>query len=87
MEAKIQLGDAYVYDSKNLAVVALQAKVLEDGGEYKEAVDKYKEALTLEPNNIDTHTKLAHLYGIMNKFDDAKKELATIDKINLLPKK
>jgi tetratricopeptide (TPR) repeat protein len=85
MESKIQLDDAYMLDSKNLAVEA-QAVEQEDEGKTKEAVDKYKEALTLDPNNIDVHTKLAHAYGTLNDFDNAKKELAEVDKIKLAPK-
>jgi tetratricopeptide (TPR) repeat protein len=87
VESKIQLDDAYMLDSKNLAVVEGQAVELEDEGKTKEAVEKYKEALTLDPNNIDVHTKLAHAYGILNDFDNAKKELAEVDKIKLLPKR
>jgi tetratricopeptide (TPR) repeat protein len=93
MESKIQLDDAYMLDPKNLAVVEAQAVELEDEGQakgdvdkYKQAVDKYKEALTLDPNNIDVHTKLAHAYGLLNDFDNAKKELAEVDKIKLAPK-
>ena len=87
MEAKIQLDDAYVYDSKNVAVIEGQAVNFDDQHDFEHAVSKYKEALTIEPNNIDLHTKLAHTYGLMNKFDEAKKELAEVDKIKLQPKK
>jgi predicted Zn-dependent protease len=86
MESKIQLDDAYLLDPKNLPVVEGQAVELDDEGKTKEAVDKYKEALTLDPNNVDVHTRLAHAYGILNDFDNAKKELAEVDKIKLMPK-
>ena len=86
MESKIQLDDAYMLDPKNLSVVEGQAVELDDEGKTKEAVDKYKEALALDPSNIDLHTKLAHAYGILNDFDNAKKELAEVDKIKLAPK-
>jgi tetratricopeptide (TPR) repeat protein len=87
METKIQLDDAYLLDPKNLLVVEGQAVELEEEGKAKEAVDKYKEALVIDPTNIDVHTKLAHAYGVLNDFDNAKKELAEVDKIKLLPKK
>lgn len=87
MEAEIQLKEAYQLDPKNLSVVSLQGKVLEDGGKLKEAAEKYKEAIALDPNNTELHQSLAHCYGLLNQFDDAKKEFAVIDKIKLQPKK
>jgi Flp pilus assembly protein TadD len=87
MEAKIQYQDAYVIDPKNIAVIQGQAKCLEDENDFKGEVAKLQEAAALDPNNIDLHTNLAHTYGLMNQFDDAKKELAIIDKIKLMPKK
>jgi tetratricopeptide (TPR) repeat protein len=86
VEAKIQYDEAYLLSPKNTTVLLGQAKVHEDLGEFGAAVAKYKEAITLDPNNIDIHTRLAHTYGLLNQFDEAKKELAEVDKIKLQPK-
>ena len=86
VEAKIQFDEAYLVDSKSVPVIEGQAKVMEDNGDSKGALDKYKEAIAIDPSNIDLHEKLAHTYGILNDFENAKKELAEVDKIKLQPK-
>lgn len=86
-EAKEVLNEGYILDSKNLGIVSGLARLEDDQGNYEGAVEKYKEALVLDPNNIDLHAKLAHTYGLLNKFEDAKKELAEVDRIKLQPKK
>jgi tetratricopeptide (TPR) repeat protein len=87
MEANEVLNEGYTFNQKNLALVSAMARLQDDQGNYEAAVEKYKEALALDPNNIDLHTKLAHVYGLLNKFDDAKKELGEVDRIKLQPKK
>ena len=53
-------------------------------GKYKEAIDAYKKALSLDPNHTGTHNYIGHTYLKMGFFDKAKYHLEMLDLICLL---
>jgi tetratricopeptide (TPR) repeat protein len=53
--------------------------------EYPEALDAYKRALALDPDHRGAHEYLGEAYLEMNQLDDAKKELAILNKACWLP--
>src|SRR6266481_884307 len=50
-------------------------------GHLDKSLTYYKEALELEPDHLEAHEYLGELYLMMNRPDDAKKELATLTKL------
>src|SRR5262245_36678669 len=56
-------GDAYYHFAK--------ARVLDDQGRTSQAIDEYKKALELDPNNSDIYSEMAAMYLKNNRVRDA----------------
>jgi Tfp pilus assembly protein PilF len=83
VEAKVLLDEAYNHDTKFAPAIIGQAKLCEMQNDNDGAVAKYKEAVTLDPNNLELRTTYVHALSLANKWDDVKKEQAEIDRIKL----
>jgi adenylate cyclase len=51
-------------------------------GMYDESIAAYKKALSIEPNNLFTHLRLAACYSLSGRGDEARAEAAEVLKIN-----
>jgi len=83
VEAKVQLDEAYTHDSKYVPAIIGQAKLCEMQNDNDGAVAKYKEAVGLDPNNLELRATYVHGLSLANKWDDVKKEQAEIDRIKM----
>jgi Tfp pilus assembly protein PilF len=83
VEAKVQLDEAYNHDSKYVPAIMGQAKMCDMQNDNDGAVLKYKEAVALDPNNLELRNTYVHALGLANKWDDVKREQAEIDRIKL----
>ena len=54
-------------------------------GHYPEALENYKKALELDPDHRGVREYLGEAYLEMNQLDEAKKQLAALDKLCFLP--
>src|SRR4029453_6767097 len=63
------------------AVIAEARALRQKGGEWR-AVDKFREAIALDPNNAAIHTELADLYLAMKENDSARKAVAEALRLN-----
>ncbi len=48
------------------------------GGRYKTAIERYREAIELAPDQLDAHYELATVLGHLGRFDESLKEFAIV---------
>ena len=80
-EAKQEFEQATYYDPKSVAGLSGQAQLFEAKGDMKSALDKYRDAVKANPDDVDAHQTLAMALGRADKFDEAKVELESVKKL------
>jgi predicted Zn-dependent protease len=77
-EALDILGDVKHPDSMTLTMIGYATRKL---GDYDGGLAYYQKALTLDPNNVNTHEYLGEAYAEKGKTDLAKVELAKVEAV------
>lgn len=86
-EAKQEFDQATYYDAKSVAALSGQAQLLEAKGDMPGALDKYRDAVKAEPDNIAAHETLASALGRADKFTEANAEVEVVRKLKAAPPK
>jgi Tfp pilus assembly protein PilF len=86
-EAKQEFEQAVYYDNKSALGLEGQGQVLEAKGDMKSALDKYRDAVKANPDDIEAHNTLAMALGRADKFDEAKVEIEAVRKLKEAPPK
>jgi cytochrome c-type biogenesis protein CcmH/NrfG len=75
VSSKIQsLKDAVKKDPKNLSALVELGNLYFDSGQPKEAIDAYRQYLTIKPDNSDVRTDIGIMYRALGEFDRAIEE-------------
>lgn len=72
LEAKTYLERAQILDDRNGEVCNKLGFVMQALGDYDDALEQYKNALQLDPNNDRTHLAAAELLSTLHRYDDAR---------------
>jgi tetratricopeptide (TPR) repeat protein len=72
-------NSAVIFDAVSLNISGDQ---LFDKGDIKECIKEYKQALKLEPSNINVHNSLGVCYGLIGDYEKAKQQFNTATKLH-----
>ena len=71
-DAEVQVNEALLMDGKNPAVLIAAGDIAKHRGEFKQALDRYEEAMTLAPNAFEPYTRAAVVLAKLKDIPRAK---------------
>lgn len=66
------LRNAYELDNTHLPVILLLARAYRNVGQHNQAVQMFRRAINIDPDNVDYYRRLFELHALMNQYTEAE---------------